>query len=116
MLQNVGEGQTPSSITIIAYDSNVDRMKPGDIVELVGIYRCHPAPVQKGPSLSYRQIFKTYFDLISFEMIEEKSTRIKVNNNNFSDDQKKQFFRIASKPTVIEDLINSFAPSIYGHS
>lgn len=64
LLQNVDEGHSPAAVTIIAYDSNVDRIKPGDLIEMTGIYRCHPAAICRGKSTLSQQ-FNTYFDLIS---------------------------------------------------
>jgi DNA replicative helicase MCM subunit Mcm2 (Cdc46/Mcm family) len=39
------EGETPASITVIGYDTNVDGFRPGDRVELIGIYRAYPAKI-----------------------------------------------------------------------
>jgi len=41
----VAEGATPSSLSVIAYDSNVDGFRPGDRVEVIGIYRTHPVRI-----------------------------------------------------------------------
>jgi DNA replicative helicase MCM subunit Mcm2 (Cdc46/Mcm family) len=41
----VMEGETPAALTVIAYDNNVDAFRPGDRVELIGIYRAFPARV-----------------------------------------------------------------------
>lgn len=48
MLEHLSQGQTPSSVTLIAFDSNVDKVKPGDSVEVTGIYRCNMVRVAKG--------------------------------------------------------------------
>lgn len=52
---------------------------------MVGIYRCYPVPVNR-TKLVYRQIFNTYFDLITFEMLEDKGNRIKNDKSSFNDD------------------------------
>lgn len=33
----------------------------------------------------------------------------------YNDDDKNIFTQMADSPTIINDLVNSFAPSIYGH-
>ena len=33
----------------------------------------------------------------------------------FKDDEKKEFMRMAERPSVIDDLVNSFAPYVYGN-
>lgn len=39
MPESVPEGETPNSSTMIAYDNNVDSVKPGDRIECVGVFR-----------------------------------------------------------------------------
>lgn len=39
------EGETPASITVIGYDENVDGFRPGDRVELIGIYRAYAGKI-----------------------------------------------------------------------
>jgi DNA replication licensing factor MCM4 len=46
----VPEGETPHAITVIAYDYNVDLVKPGDRVEVVGIYRVQQQKIMKRTS------------------------------------------------------------------
>jgi DNA replication licensing factor MCM4 len=36
----VPAGESPQSLTVIAYDRNVDFAKPGDKVTVIGVYRC----------------------------------------------------------------------------
>lgn len=64
----VPEGETPNSLTIICYDNNVDGIRPGDRVEVVGIYRAQSQKVQKN-KLSVKSVFNTYIDLISFRVV-----------------------------------------------
>lgn len=70
MPEGVPDGDTPSSMTILAYDSNVDGMRPGDRVEVVGIYRTQGQKVKKNRN-ALKAVFNTYVDLISFRIIQE---------------------------------------------
>ena len=90
MPEYVPEGETPNSLTIISYDSNVDGMRPGDRVELVGIYRSQAAKVQRNKS-NVKSVFNTYIDLISFRVLEENRFRSELNPITFSDDDKTSF-------------------------
>lgn len=103
-------------MTIISYDNNVDGMRPGDRVEVIGIYRTQGQRVKRNRN-SLKAVFNTYIDLISFTVLEEDRYRAVLGDKNtvFSDDEKRKFMEIANQDTVIEDLVHSFAPSIYGH-
>ena len=114
MLQNVAQGQAPSSVTLISYDNNVDRIRPGDCVQITGIYRCYPIQAQRGKAI-YRQTFGTYFDLISFEVLNNKESSMTMHNSGFTSKERKEFIKMADSTTIIDDLISSFSPSIYGN-
>jgi DNA replication licensing factor MCM4 len=64
----VEEGSTPNSLNVIAYDSNVDGFRPGDRVEMIGIYRTHPLRIDRMKS-NLLSVFDTYIDLISFNLL-----------------------------------------------
>ena len=56
-------------MTILAYDTNVDGMRPGDRVEIVGIYRALGKKLKRNQN-SIKSVFDTYVDLISFTVME----------------------------------------------
>ena len=56
-------------MTILAYDTNVDGMRPGDRVEIVGIYRAQGQKLKRNQN-GIKSVFNTYVDLISFTIIE----------------------------------------------
>lgn len=80
------EGDTPSSVTIISYDNNVDGMRPGDRVEVIGIYRTQGQKVKRNRN-NLKSVFNTYIDLVSFTVIEEDKFRSMLGDKNtvFSD-------------------------------
>lgn len=86
MPDNVPEGDTPSSVTIISYDNNVDGMRPGDRVEVIGIYRTQGQKVKRNRN-NLKSVFNTYIDLVSFTVIEEDKFRSMLGDKNtvFSD-------------------------------
>ena len=100
----------------MAYDNNVDQVRPGDRVEIVGIYRTQPLRVQRSKR-AIRSVFNTYVDLISSNVVEDN--RYKVNNSSskadYDDDDKRTFFEMARQPNIINQLVQSFAPSIFGN-
>ena len=60
---------------ILAYDSSVDVMRPGDRVEIVGVYRAQPIRVQKSKR-AVRSIFNTYVDLISTKILQDNKYKV----------------------------------------
>lgn len=91
-------------------------MRPGDRVEVIGIYRTQGQKLKRNRN-NLKSVFNTYIDLISFTLIEEDKFRSMLGDKNtvFSDEDKRKFAEIADQDTVIDDLVSSFAPSIYGH-
>ena len=65
----VAEGETPSSLTAISYDTNVDTCRPGDRLELIGIFRAQSAKVDKYKG-TLRSLFNTYLDVISSSVLD----------------------------------------------
>lgn len=110
----VSEGETPHSMSIVCYDSWVDRMQPGDRVEVVGIYRAQQHRVQKSRR-ALRAVFNTYVDLISSTTIVDSRFTNNPERRIFDDDERRTFFEMARQEGIVDRLVSSFAPSIFGH-
>ena len=39
MPENIPDGESPQTVNVIAYEAGVDSVRPGDRVEVIGIYR-----------------------------------------------------------------------------
>lgn len=90
MPERVPEGETPQSISLVCYDDNVDEMRPGDRVEIVGIYRAQPVRTQRSRR-TVRSIFNSYIDLISSKIIKDNrfTNTIGEEKVTFNDDQRR---------------------------
>ena len=61
----IPEGETPTTMSLYAFDDLVDVGKPGDRVEVTGIYRAVPArPNPKKRNVM--SVYRTYVDVIHF--------------------------------------------------
>ncbi len=135
----VPEGETPFTVSLFAYDDLVDTVRPGDRIEITGIFKAHPHRIN--PRMrTVRAVYKTHIDCIHFRRIDMNETSMSGfseddhgNNTNEGTESSgggggdaicKQFsaerileFENFAKPvgntTVYDKLIQSFAPSIW---
>jgi len=135
----VPEGETPQNVAICCYDDLVDSVRPGDRVEVTGIYRASPVHSMRGFK-SLNAVYRTSIDAIA--IVPEQKTRVEI-----ADDEEwclgeapklkegrdldpdyvgeeaarvnKQIRELAAErdadgnSTIIEKLVQSFSPSIY---
>ncbi|KAM8954074.1 DNA replication licensing factor MCM3 [Pelodytes ibericus] len=108
MPEKAPAGQLPRSVDIILDDDLVDKVKPGDRVQVIGTYRCLPSKQNGYTSASFRTI------LIACNVIQMSKEVSPV----FSADDLakiKRFSKSHSKD-VFDQLARSLAPSIHGHN
>uniref|UniRef100_A0A8C7SUD9 DNA replication licensing factor MCM3 n=1 Tax=Oncorhynchus mykiss TaxID=8022 RepID=A0A8C7SUD9_ONCMY len=101
MPEKAPAGQLPRSVDIIANDDLVDKVKPGDRVQMVGIYRCLPAKQGGFTSGTFRWVGRMSKEIVPTFSAED------INKI-------KKFCKAHSKD-VFEHLSCSLAPSIHGH-
>ncbi|CAF3979333.1 unnamed protein product [Rotaria sp. Silwood2] len=100
-------GQLPRSIDVIADADLVDQCKPGDRVQVVGVYRCLPGKKNGFTNVSFRTVLiANNIRLMSKEM----EPKVSIN-----DLKKIRSFSRQRNIDVFETLARSIAPSIYGH-
>lgn len=64
----VPAGETPASIVVFAYDDLVDAVRPGDRVEVTGVFRAQARRVN--PKVTkVKSVYKTYVDAIHFRKV-----------------------------------------------
>ncbi|KAF3937431.1 hypothetical protein ABW19_dt0208436 [Dactylella cylindrospora] len=110
MPERAPAGQLPRSVDVIMDDDLVDRVKPGDRIQLVGMYRSLGNRNQGSGSSTFRTlIIANNVVLLSSKagggIAQATITATDVRNFN----------AIAKKKNVFELLSQSLAPSIYGH-
>lgn len=71
----VPDGQTPQTVTMCLYDDLVDIGKPGDRLEVTGIFR--GVPVRVNPKQrTIRALFRTYLDVVHIKRTDKKRMQI----------------------------------------
>jgi DNA replication licensing factor MCM4 len=66
--ENIPEGETPQTISVIVYENLVDFVKPGDRVIVTGILRAIPIRINPNQR-KIRNLFKTYLDAVHFQKL-----------------------------------------------
>lgn len=112
----VPEGGMPAHINLIVYDDLVDSVKPGDAVEVVGIYRVQTSRISR-QLRTLNSVFGTYFDVVSVtsahdsKVIIHNDMTVDKSSADFSEEETAAFHRFAAS-NVYEKLLNNFAPSL----
>ena len=110
MPERAPAGQLPRGVDVIMDDDLVDRAKPGDRIQLVGIFR----------SLGNRNagagssIFRTLILANNVVLLSSKSGG-GIAQATITDQDVRNIKKLSKKKNVFELLAQSLAPSIYGH-
>jgi DNA replication licensing factor MCM3 len=111
MPERAPAGQLPRGVDVILDDDLVDRVKPGDRIQLVGIFR----------SLGNRNaghnsaLFKTVLLANNVVLLSSKSGG-GVATATITDTDIRNINKVAKKKNLLDLLSQSLAPSIYGHN
>ncbi|XP_070789154.1 DNA replication licensing factor MCM3 [Pituophis catenifer annectens] len=107
MPEKAPAGQLPRSVDIILDDDLVDKVKPGDRVQIIGTFRCLPSKKGGYTSGTFRTI------LIACQ-VKQMSKEVQPEYSSRDVSKIKKFSKQHSKD-VFEQLSKSLAPSIHGH-
>jgi len=134
----VPDGETPQNVAIVVFDDLVNQVRPGDRVQVTGIYRA--APVQRIRNWRMcSSVYRTYVDAIALEYAKRAEAPIMdttvltqelpklseerdLDPAHNSEDDIRWNRRIrelgaetddTGNQTIVGKLINSFAPSIF---
>ena len=136
----VPAGETPASIVLFAYDDLVDAVRPGDRIEVTGVFRAQARRVN--PKISkVKSVYRTYLDVIHFRRVsadnavvmkddEEEDKEDKDAGENSAKNRGKgmvmdhvggklsvkrvqELETLAQSPDIYDKLVQSLAPSIW---
>ncbi|RLF11406.1 MAG: Minichromosome maintenance protein MCM, partial [Thermoprotei archaeon] len=98
-------GQLPRSIEAVATEDLVDVVRPGDRVVAVGVLEPLPESTPRGKLAS----FSSYLDLNYIEVSEKGVEEVEI-----TPEDEVKIREAAKDPVIVEKVIKSIAPSIYG--
>lgn len=107
MPEKAPAGQLPRSVDVILDDDLVDKVKPGDRVQVVGTYRCLPGKKGGYTSGTFRTV------LIACN-VKQMSKDMQPSFSAEDIAKIKKFSKTRSKD-IFDQLAKSLAPSIHGH-
>ena len=110
MPERAPAGQLPRSVDVLLDDDLVDHVKPGDRIQLVGIYR---ALGNRGAS-SGSSTFRTLILANNIILLSSKSGG-GIAQATITDTDIRNINKISKQKRVFDLLAQSLAPSIYGH-
>ncbi|KAL4975080.1 MCM2/3/5 family-domain-containing protein [Aspergillus desertorum] len=110
MPERAPAGQLPRSVDVIVDDDLVDRAKPGDRIQLVGIYRS----LGNRNASSGSSTFRTLVMANNIIQLTSKSGG-GIAQATITDTDIRNINKISKKKHVFELLSSSLAPSIHGH-
>jgi DNA replication licensing factor MCM3 len=110
MPERAPAGQLPRSVDVIVDDDLVDRVKPGDRIQLVGIYRSLGSRNAGTGSSTFRTLI-----LANNVILLSSKSGGGIAQVNITDTDIRNINKISKNRRVFEMLSQSLAPSIYGH-
>ncbi|KAF9883132.1 MCM DNA helicase complex subunit [Aspergillus nanangensis] len=110
MPERAPAGQLPRSVDVIIDDDLVDRAKPGDRIQLVGIYRS----LGNRNANSGSSTFRTLVLANNIIQLSSKSGG-GIAQATITDTDIRNINKISKKKNIFELMSHSLAPSIYGH-
>lgn len=117
--EHMPEGETPLTLHLCCVFDLVDSVKPGDRVEVVGIYRAQALKIN--PKIrTLRSIFKTYIDVVYFKKCDPNrfteghdESLEKDEDIEFKKLKDEKVIELSKLPNIYDVLVSSFAPSIW---
>ncbi|SAM80469.1 probable replication licensing factor MCM4 [Ustilago bromivora] len=80
----VPDGQTPHTVSMCSYDELVDVSKPGDRVEITGIFRSTPVRVNPRQR-SLKSLYKTFVDILHIKRTSGKRLGVDLSTRDASE-------------------------------
>ncbi|TNN64955.1 DNA replication licensing factor mcm4-B [Liparis tanakae] len=95
-------GQTPHTTVVYAHNDLVDKVQPGDRINITGVYRA--VPMRANPRQSnVKSVYKTHIDVIHFRKTDEKRLHglDDAEQKLFTEERVQTLKELAAKPDAI---------------
>ncbi|KAM6349614.1 MCM4 factor, partial [Podargus strigoides] len=115
--EDMPAGQTPHTVALFAHNDLVDKVQPGDRVNVTGIYRAVPIRVNLRVS-NVKSVYKTHIDVIHYRKTDAKRLHgvdEETEQKMFTEERVEILKQLSKKLDIYERLSLALAPSIYEH-
>ncbi|EER35977.1 DNA replication licensing factor MCM2 [Candida tropicalis MYA-3404] len=110
----VPAGRLPRHREVILLSDLVDVAKPGEDIEVTGVYKNN-----YDGNLNAKNGFPVFATILEANSIRRKESRAFMGSNNLTDmwteEEIREFRKLSHERGIIDKIISSIAPSIYGH-
>lgn len=106
---DVPPGRIPRQKDVILLGDNIEVARPGDAVQIIGVYMN-----KYSLNLNVKQGFPVFNTVIEANSIKRTEEAEYVNDES-AKDMEEAFKQLSKRVNLEEDIMNSLAPSIYGH-
>lgn len=106
---SVPAGRLPRSKEIIVLNDLIDSARPGDEIDVTGIY----VNSFDASQIKHRNGFPVFSTHVEVNHILRKGDAFAT--QNLTDDDKHKIRELSTDPRIVQRIINSVAPSIHGH-
>ncbi|KAG0044132.1 MCM DNA helicase complex subunit [Gryganskiella cystojenkinii] len=110
MPERAPAGQLPRSIDVLLDDDLVDKVKPGDRIQVVGVYRTLGSRDAKSTSSTFKTVI-----LANYITTFAGKAGNGIAQPTITDTDIENIKKVAKRKNAFDILSNSLAPSIYGH-
>ena len=127
--EHIPEGETPQTCSMCAWEGLVDTAKPGDRVEVTGVYRAVPLRVNPRQR-SVRSIYKTYVDIVHVKKLDKAKRMANESDEGASERFYSEFeegneldsaknarveelLKLSQEPHLYDRLCRALAPSVW---
>ncbi|NWU19750.1 MCM4 factor, partial [Dyaphorophyia castanea] len=115
--EDMPAGQTPHTVALFAHNDLVDKVQPGDRVNVTGIYRA--VPIRVNPRVStVKSVYKTHIDVIHYRKTDSKRLHgvdEETEQKRFTEERVEMLKELSKKADIYDRLALALAPSIYEH-
>ncbi len=103
--EGLAGGETPQSIDVHVADDITGEVTPGDHVTVTGVLR-----LDQSEGSNESPVFDLYMEGTSVVIEDEEFDEM-----NITEEDKQQIVEISNRENIYEQMVDSMAPSIYGH-